>query len=336
MTEKILTKLCHSYTISGSEENSLKQITTLFKKNTAITLDHNGNIIATVGNTESKDVVLLDAHNDRIGFTVSYIHENGFLKITNCGGIDRRVVLGSIVNVFGKEKTLKGIISCLPPHLSDGGEDKAPKMDTLYVDTGLSKQEVEKYISLGDKVGVYANPRKLLGTKFTAGGIDNKAGVCTLIRVAELLQNETINSCVKIVLSVQEETGFLGSRTSGFAIMPDCAIVVDVSFAQQPNVPSDKAGIMSKGTMIGTAPILDRTMFTQFKTIAENLDLPYQIEVMSSTTGTNADALTITGSGIPTALLSIPIKNMHTQAEIVDLNDIETTAQLIVAYLKER
>ncbi len=336
MMEHILTELCNSYTISGSEKNSFEQITTLFPKNTAITLDHNGNIIATVGNTESKDVVLLDAHNDRIGFTVSYIDENGFLKITNCGGIDRRVVLGSIVNVFGKEKTLKGIISCLPPHLSDGGEDKAPKMDTLYVDTGLSKEEVEKYISLGDKVGVYARPRKLLGTRFTAGGIDNKAGVCTLVRVAKLLQNETINSCVKIVLSVQEETGFLGSRTSGFAIMPDCAIVVDVSFARQPNVPPDKAGIMSGGTMIGTAPILDRTMFTQFKTIAENQGLPYQIEVMNGTTGTNADALTITGSGIPTALLSIPIRNMHTQAEIIDLNDIETTAQLIVAYLKER
>ena len=279
---------------------------------------------------------MLDAHNDRIGFVVSYIDGNGFLKITNCGGIDRRVLLGSIVNVFGKEKTLKGIISCLPPHLSDGGEDKAPETDSLYVDTGLPKEEVENYISPGDKVGVYANPRKLLGTRFTAGGIDNKAGVCTLIRVAELLQNTNINSCVKIVLSVQEETGFLGSRTSGFAIMPDCAIVVDVSFACQPNVPSDKTGTMSKGTMIGTAPILDRTMFSQFKEIAVRKKLPYQIEVMNSTTGTNADALTITGSGIPTALLSIPIKNMHTQAEIVDLDDIETTAQLIVAYLKER
>ena len=336
MTEHILTELCNSYTVSGNEQQSLALIRTLFPKNTDISADRNGNIIATIGNTDSQNIVLLDAHNDRIGFVVSYINENGFLKITNCGGIDRRVLLGSIVNVFGKEKTLKGIICCLPPHLSDGGEDKAPAMDTLYVDTGLKKADVEQYISVGDSVGVYARPRKLLGTRFTAGGIDNKAGVCTLIRVAELLKNETINCCVKIVLSVQEETGFLGSKTSGFSIMPDNAIVVDVSFARQPNVPSDKAGMMSKGTMIGTAPILDKTMFRQLKNIAVRKNLPYQVEVMNGTTGTNADVLTVTGKGIPTALLSIPIKNMHTQAEIVDLNDIETTAQLIVEYLKER
>ena len=334
--EQILTELCNSYTVSGSEEKSLERIKTLLPENTPVCIDRNGNIIATVGNINGNDVVLLDAHNDRIGFVVTYIDEKGFLKITNCGGIDRRVVSGSIVHVFGKEKTLKGIICCLPPHLSDGSEDKAPNMDTLYVDTGMSKEEVEKYISVGDKAGIYANPRKLLGTKFTSGGIDNQAGVCTLIRVAQLLKQETINSCVRMVFSVQEETGFLGSKTAGFSIMPACAIVVDVSFALQPNVVPDKAGIIARGTMIGTAPILNKTMFRQFKSIAMKNKFPCQIEVMNGTTGTNADVLTVTGSGIPTALLSIPIKNMHTQAEIVDLNDIETTAQLIVAYLKER
>ncbi len=334
--EHILAELCRSYTVSGNEKESLALLRTLFPENTDISSDANGNIIATIGNPQSDDIVLLDAHNDRIGFTVSYIDEKGFLKIAGCGGIDRRVLLGSIVTVFGKEKQLKGIICCLPPHLSDGGEDKAPDADSLYVDTGLLKTEVEQYISLGDTVGVFARPKKLLGSRFSAGGIDNKAGVCTLIRVAQLLQQETVNSCVKILLSAQEETGFLGSKTAGFSLMPNCAVVVDVSFASQPNISPDKVGVMSKGTMIGTAPILDKTMFHAFRNIAEQENLPYQIEVMNGTTGTNADALTVTGKGIPTALLSIPIKNMHTQAEIVDLNDIETTAKLIVAYLKTR
>lgn len=332
--EKILTSLCESGTVSGNELVDLEVIKQLlpFAK---IETDYNNNIIATIGNTNSEDVILLDAHNDRIGFVVSYIDDEGFIKISNCGGIDRRVLLGSEVTVLGK-KPLNGIICCLPPHLSDGGEDKAPSADSIYIDTGLSKAEVENIVVLGDNVIVNSKPKKLIGTRFTAGSLDNKAGVASLVRVAEILKDKELACCVKILLSSQEETGFLGSRTASFAIKPSCAIVVDVSFATQPAVSPEKCGELSKGPMIGFAPILDREMFSDLKNIAQQNNIPYQLEIMSNTTGTNADAITTTASGIRTALISIPLRNMHTQAEIVDMADIEKTAELIALYIEKR
>lgn len=333
--ENILTKLCACTTVSGNELENFQLIKKLLPENTLLESDNNGNIVATLGNSNSDNIILLDAHNDQIGFIVTYIDEKGFIKVSNCGGIDRRVLLGSVVTVKGKYD-IKGIICCLPPHLSDGGEDKAPSADSVYIDTGLSKEDVTALVSLGDRVVINATPKKLLGTRFTGVGLDNKAGVATIIKVAHLLSNEELNCCVKLLFSCQEETGFLGSKTASFSISPKCAIVVDVSFATQPSVPSEKCGVMSKGPMIGIAPILNKDIFAYLKNIAENNNIPYQIEVMNSTTGTNADAITISKGGVPTGLVSIPLRNMHTQAEVVDMQDIDNSAQLIATFIKER
>ncbi len=333
--ENILTKLCSCTTVSGNETENFQLIKKLLPDNTLLESDLNGNIVATIGKANSENVILLDAHNDQIGFIVTHIDDNGFLKVSNCGGIDRRVLLGSVVTVKGKYD-IRGIICCLPPHLSDGGEEKAPSADAIYIDTGLSKEEVTQLVSLGDRAVVATKPKKLLGTRFTGVGLDNKAGVAAIIRVAHLLVNETLNCCVKLLFSCQEETGFLGSKTASFSISPNCAIVVDVSFATQPGVPSEKCGIMSNGPMIGTAPILNKEIFLHLKTIAEKQNTSFQIEVMNGTTGTNADAITISKSGVPTGLISIPLRNMHTQAEVVDMTDIERSAQLIAAFVKER
>lgn len=332
--ENILTSLCSSGTVSGNELVDLDIIKELMP-DIEIETDYNNNIIATMGNKSSEDVILLDAHNDRIGFVVSYIDDEGFIKISNCGGIDRRVLLGSEVTVMGK-KPLHGIVCCLPPHLSDGGEDKAPSADSIYIDTGLCKAEVTELVSLGDNVVALSKPKRLIGSRFTAGSLDNKAGVASLIRVAHILADKKLDCCVKLLFSSQEETGFLGSRTASFAIKPSCAIVVDVSFATQPMVAPEKCGELSKGPMLGIAPVLDKEMFAELKNLSQENNIPYQIEVMSSTTGTNADAITTTASGVRTALVSIPLRNMHTQAELVDMEDIEKTAELIALYIMKR
>ena len=227
--EKLLTELCSKYTVSGSELENLELIRSFFDKDTDIRTDANGNIIASIGRTDSKDVIMLEAHNDTIGFVVTFIDENGFLKLSNCGGTDRRVLPGSRVNVLGK-KHIRGIVCCLPPHLSDGGEDKAPDADGIYVDTGLAKSELEKYVSAGDKVAVYSKPEKLIGKRFKAAGLDNKAGVAVLIRASQLIKKQKTDICIKIVLSSQEETGLVGSRTAGFSVKPDCALVVETAY----------------------------------------------------------------------------------------------------------
>ncbi len=333
--EKLLTELCSKYTVSGSELENLELIRSFFDKDTDIRTDANGNIIASIGRTDSKDVIMLEAHNDTIGFVVTFIDENGFLKLSNCGGTDRRVLPGSRVNVLGK-KHIRGIVCCLPPHLSDGGEDKAPDADGIYVDTGLAKSELEKYVSAGDKVAVYSKPEKLIGKRFKAAGLDNKAGVAVLIRAAQLIKKQKTDICIKIVLSSQEETGLVGSRTAGFSVKPDCALVVDVSFAKQACVSEEKSGKLSKGAMLGLSPILDRGLYRELEEICIKNSIPYQKEIMGGSTGTNADVISTAGEGVRTALVSIPLRNMHTQAETVDIDDLENTAKLISLFIESR
>lgn len=333
--EKLLTELCSKYTVSGSELENLELIRSFFDKDTDIRTDANGNIIASIGRTDSKDVIMLEAHNDTIGFVVTFIDENGFLKLSNCGGTDRRVLPGSRVNVLGK-KHIRGIVCCLPPHLSDGGEDKAPDADGIYVDTGLAKSELEKYVSAGDKVAVYSKPEKLIGKRFKAAGLDNKAGVAVLIRASQLIKKQKTDICIKIVLSSQEETGLVGSRTAGFSVKPDCALVVDVSFAKQACVSEEKSGKLSKGAMLGLSPILDRGLYRELEEICIKNSIPYQKEVMGGSTGTNADVISTAGEGVRTALVSIPLRNMHTQAETVDIDDLENTAKLISLFIESR
>ncbi len=333
--EELLNKLCSTYTVSGSEIESFEIIKDLFDEDTDITVDAIGNIIMSIGNKDGKDVIMLDAHNDTIGFAVTFIDENGFLKLAGCGGIDRRVLLGSRVNVLGR-KHIRGIVCCMPPHLSDGGEDKAPDVDGIYVDTGLAKSELEKYVSEGDKVALYAKPERLIGRRFKAAGLDNKAGAAVLIRTAQLLKNRKINSCVKIVFSSQEETGLTGGRTAGFSVKPSCALVVDVSFAKQPGVSEEKSGKLSEGAMLGLSPVLDKGLYKELEAICKKNSIPYQKEIMGGSTGTNADVISVSGEGIKTALVSIPLRNMHTQAETVDLDDLENTARLIAEFIESR
>lgn len=136
-----------------------------------------------------------------------------------------------------------------------------------------------------------------------------------------------------ILLSAQEEIRLRGATTAAYRIHPDRALVVDVSFAAAHGVPEEKCGTLGKGPMIGYSPVLNRELFRALSSLAEKEDIPHQFEIMGGTTGTNADALSLSREGVPTALLSIPERNMHTPVEVVELGDIEATARLICAWI---
>ena len=130
-----------------------------------------------------------------------------------------------------------------------------------------------------------------------------------------------------------EELGLRGARTSAFSVFPDEAIAVDVSFAAAPDVSKDSAKEMGKGAMIGISPTLDKALTNKLFKIAKENNIPYQTEVMSSATGTNADVISLTKSGIRTGLVSIPIRNMHTPSEVVSLDDIKNTSEILEKYI---
>lgn len=299
-----------------------------------VKIDTLGSVVASFGNPEAKRHILLDAHLDQIGMLVTSVDENGFLKVARDGGMDRRVLPGSRVVVYGKE-TLNGIVCCLPPHLTDGGEDHVPDITEMAVDVGLTKEEANELVQPGDVVLLPGEPRRLLGSRVTGAALDDRAGCAALIRCAQLLQETTLSCRVTVLLSTREEVGSQGAETAAFREEPDMAIAVDVSFADQPGVPAHKCGKLSEGPMIGVSPVLDKNITETLKRLAKENEIPFQLEVMGGTTGTNADEINVTRGGVPCGLVSIPQRNMHTPAEICDLKDIENVARLLAAFIRE-
>ncbi len=330
---ELVKKLCTAKGVSGNEKEVCDLVYSLMFPFSDVTVNEFGNVIAVFGNKNAEKTILLDAHIDQIGFVVTDITPKGFVKVDKCGGIDLRTALGSGVIINGKE-SIKGIVCCMPPHLSDGNEDKAVSADKVYIDTGLSYEKVKSIVSIGDTVTFAEEPCELLNNKISAPALDNRAGVASIIRVAQLIKGISCPYKVVAVFSSQEETYQLGAKTGAYISGADEAIVVDVSFASQPGVSGQYSDIkLSGGPMLCVSPILSKNMYNSLKEICINKNIPYQNEVCNDVTGTNADSITICKSGIKTALVSIPQRNMHTQVEVVDISDIENTARLIAEYI---
>lgn len=295
-------------------------------------VDFFGNVIGNIGErNDKKPHLLLDAHIDEIGFIVTHITDDGFLKVSNCGGVDRRLLLAQQVSIFGSE-TIKGIITSIPPHLEDD-DKKVPKMDDIYIDIGMSKEQAEKTVSLGDRGVIDARACQLLNDRVTSKAIDDRSGVLVILNTLEKLKGKPLPYSITALFSAQEETGERGAKTAAFKINPDLAIAIDVSFALTADDSVHKCGELSKGAMIGIAPSLSKSMSDELIRVAKEKDIPYQLEVMDGTTGTNADVIGVTRSGVKTVTVSVPLKYMHTPVEVVSLNDIENTSELLAEFI---
>lgn len=333
--KKLLFDLCSLGGVSGDEGSvSAYCAAYLMQFSDDVRVDCNNNVIAAFGRKEAERTVLLDAHIDRIGFVITEIDENGFLKIEKCGGVDTRAALDSPVTVHGKTD-LNGVVCCMPPHLSDGNEDKAVSAEKLWVDLGLPADVVKNNVSLGDSVSFFSKPKELLNNRITACALDNRAGVASLLKTAEYISDIELNCRIIILLSCQEETLAAGAKTVPFNYDIDECISVDVSFASQPSVDDQYANIgLGKGPMLCLSPILNREMFNKMKKLCETNEMPYQLEVCAGKTGTNSDHIALSKSGVKTMLVSIPERNMHSQAETVDVSDVEAVAKLLSLYIK--
>lgn len=334
--KKTIMSLADAYGVSGDENCAAELALGYLKEFTDDCYIKNNSVFGNFGTREQgKPHVLIDAHIDQIGFVVTYITDDGFLKIANCGGIDRRLLLAQQVVVLGKE-AVKGVICSIPPHLAKKGDDgKVPEFSEISIDVGMTKEQAEKVISLGDKVVFLQKSAELLGDRITGAALDDRCGVACLLRAAELLKNERLNCSYTLMFSSQEELGERGAKTGVYDIDPDIAIAVDVSFALTSDDSELKCGKMGGGCMIGFSPVLDRELSKTMVSVAEKNNLSFQREIMNGETGTNADRFSVNGSGVKAVTLSIPLKYMHTPVEVISLADVENTAQLIAAYIKE-
>lgn len=293
--------------------------------------DRFGNVTAYL--PAGKKTILLDAHMDRIGMIVTGIEDGGFLRVAKCGGMDARVLAAQDVTVWGREPVY-GVVTSTPPHLSTPEDAKKAKdFDSILIDTGMSKQEAERLISQGDRITVRCPHGELENGRIFGAALDDRAGCAAIIRAAELVAETKERPSVQLLFSAQEETGGDGAVTGSFNIDADECIAVDVSFADAPDMPSEKCGKLNKGPMIGIAPVLDYRISQRLKAIAEEKEIPYQLELMGDSTGTNADHIAISKGGVRTGLVSIPQRNMHTGVEIIALDDVENSARLIAEYI---
>lgn len=332
--KEILKQFCLCSSVSGEEDEISEKACEIMSPFGKCESDIRGNFLCRKAGQGKH--FLLDAHMDQIGFTVTEICEGGFLKIAKVGGIDFRVLPSQEVLVLGKEKVF-GIIGAKPPHLTGTKEENsAPKPEDISVDTGLSKEELEKCVSLGDRVVFKPFFSELDGSVVTGTSIDDRSGMAIIARTMEILKENGSKSEVTALFSVQEEVGSQGATNASFALGADEAIAVDVSFASQPEIPADKLSHtmpMGGGVFIGISPVLDREMFEKMKSVADKNSIKYEIEAMGGRTGTNADGIASAAYGTKTITLSPPIRNMHTPVEVVDINDLESVAQLIAQYI---
>ncbi len=315
----------------GLEEDITEKIFDFLPAGMTAQRDKNNNLIASF-NGKGK-TYLLDAHADRIGLIVTAVTDGGFLRVARCGGMDARVLAAQDVTVWGKTPVY-GVITSTPPHLQSADDaGKAKDFDDILVDTGLSMQEAEKLISAGDRITVRSPACELLGERISCPALDDRAGCAVIIRAAEIITKAENAPNLKLLFSAQEETGGTGAVTGSFNIDADECISVDVSFADAPDMPSKKCGKLDKGPMIGFSPVLSYEISRRLEAVAKEKEIPYQLELMSDSTGTNADHIALSRGGIKTGLVSIPLRNMHTAVEVVSVNDVENCAQLIAQYI---
>lgn len=276
--------------------------------------------------------VLLDAHLDEVGLIVTG-HKDGFLQMRTLGGIDPRVLADRELTVLSDPPML-GVVAVKPPHIMAAGEaDNAVPIRDLWLDVGLTQEQAEKAAPVGTPI-VYREETFRLGESLIAGkSLDDRSCFAILLRTLELLKGEELDVDVAVLGSCFEETSGDGALVATFAQDPDCAIAVDVTFAKTHD-DEDTGFELGSGPAVGIGPNCARWMVSLLKKAAAEEHIPWNPEVMAGNTGTNGWDMQVVREGVPVALVSLPLRYMHTPLEVVSEKDAEQSAQLLAAFLR--
>ena len=279
---------------------------------------------------ENAPRMLIDAHLDTVGMMVTDIKKGGFLSVTSLGGLDTRVLPATDVTVYGKEQ-IYGVVTSTPPHLRKMGADSVPKMEELYIDTGYSVDELEKIVSIGDPVGYRYEFSELANDFVVTSGLDDKACLCGVIEAMRDVKREEMAYDVYVTASSQEETGKNGSARASFEIEPDIAITTDVNFAKGDGTPDYQCIECGMGASVDISSLTDKRLTRNIVALLRERNIKHQIICEPGRTCTNNEGLLISGRGVRTAVLSVPLRSMHTPCETVNLKDILSLKEILLA-----
>ncbi len=276
--------------------------------------------------------ILLAAHMDAIGLMVTGV-EGEFLRVTEIGGVDPRVLPGQSVMVYALEN-LPGVVVQPPARLLPTEAQSGPvPLKYLLVDTGLRAEDLQRLVRPGDIISFAQPPVEMSGENLFGHSLDNRASVAAITLFLQELQGKKHAWDVWAVATAQEEETMGGAATSAFQIQPDLAVAVDVTFGKGPGTPEHRSFQLGKGPVLGWGPNIHPGLYKAFKDLADQLEIPYQIEVMPRHSGTDAFRLQVSAEGIPTMVLSIPLRYMHTPVETIALKDVRRAARLLAEFV---
>ena len=281
--------------------------------------------------------LLVMGHIDEIGLIVTHIDDDGFLWFREVGGWDTQILVGQRVVLETRAGPLRGVIGRKPIHLlRDEDRKKVAETRELHIDVGARDgEQARALVRVGDVAVIDAEPAALANGRLAARALDNRLGSFVVLEAARLVAEAGGGEWeLAAVADVQEETTFGGSRTSAFALEPDAAIVVDVTHATDaPGIEVKEAGShpLGSGPVLSRGSTLNERLFELISATAEEEGIPFTVEASARATGTDADAVHISRGGVPTALVSIPLRYMHSPVELVQPEDADACARLIAA-----
>ena len=277
--------------------------------------------------------LLLDAHLDEIGFIIIG-HEEGFLRFAPLGGVDPRMLPDREVVIL-TDPPVPGVVACLPPHVqSREAMDKSLPIKDLVIDVGLDQEAAERRVPVGAPAA-YRGGCAPLGEGLLSGkALDDRAGFAVLLDVLERLKDKPLAVDLYVLGSTQEETHSTGAITAAYAIAPRMCVAVDVTHGDSPDASKSETFRLGGGPVIGVGPNCAASMSGYLKALAKQKEIPFQIEVMSGSSGTNAWPIQVSREGVAAAVLSIPERYMHTPVEVVSKADLENTAALLAAFVE--
>jgi endoglucanase len=302
--------------------------------------DAYGNCVAVL-NKGGSPRIMLAGHADEIAMSVNYIDSDGFIYVRKMGGIDAAITKAQRVTIHTRKGPVLAVVGNVAPHLTKGDDHhKVPKIHDLFLDIGVSSaKEAEKLVRIGDPITLAGHFEVLRGDLFVGRAFDNRIGTFAVVEALRLLSESggKLNAEVCAVSNVQEEVGLLGARQIAYSLKPDIALVVDVTHATDyPTVSKSQHG----DTKIGKGPTVTHggcnhpDVVLRLEEIAEAKKIPLQHEAMSNSSGTDTDVIFWTRGGIPSALISLPNRYMHSPVEVVSLKDLEYIPELMAGFAK--
>lgn len=330
----LLNKLTREAGISGFETDFSKSLRAMLSEYCGeVYADRSGSVFGLKrSSSPNAKTVMLDAHLDRIGLMVKEVDENGFVSFTALGGVDERILPASEVYILGKSRVY-GVIGAKPPHLikkTDKSETEGLHIRDLLIDTGLDSSAARELIGVGDPILLRSEYTPLLGSRACSAALDNRAGIAAVLTLLEKVSDAELPYNLLISFTSGEELGLHGAYSANFDTVPDLAVVIDVTHGTTHDSPKNFTSFpLGCGAVICRGPNLRGDITDRIIDLAKESEIPYAIEVAAGCSGTNAWAFQISRGGIPCALISIPLRYMHTTVEVIDTNDIAAVGLLL-------